>query len=224
MKLITIGNYKTQKGEKLGYLTGILHLAPASLSGFNVCPNSSEGCRKACLNTAGKGRYSNVQIARKNRTLRFFNEREQFMADLMHDVATIARRAKKNGMTPAIRPNGTSDILTLGVAVAKAFPEIQVYDYTKNAKTFDKALPANYHLTFSRSETNEGECLKLLKKGFNVAMVFDRLPETYKGFKVVSGDDTDLRFLDEKGVIVGLSAKGRAKHDKTNFVIRTQKT
>ena len=42
--------------------------------------------------------------------------------------------------------------------------------------------------------------------------------ETWKGFEVVNGDETDLRFLDKKGVVVGLIEKGRAKKDETGFV------
>jgi hypothetical protein len=222
MKLLTTKNYKTLKGEAFGYATAILHLAPFKLSGKNVCPKASKGCSQSCLNTAGHGRYSNVQNARKNRTLRFFNEREVFERDLIADIETQIRRARKNNLIPAIRPNGTSDLPALAIKMAKSFPEVQFYDYTKIAKTFEKELPKNYHLTFSRSENNENECFEVLKKGYNVAMVFDKLPKTYKGYKVVDGDKSDLRFLDKKGVIVGLSAKGKARHDKSGFVIRTE--
>ena len=55
MKLLTTGNPKLMKGEKKGYLSFVLHLAPADLSGYNVCPMASDGCRAACLNTAGRG-------------------------------------------------------------------------------------------------------------------------------------------------------------------------
>ena len=219
MKLLTTKNYKTEKGLAFGYSTAILHLAPFTLSGKNVCPKASNGCAKACLNTSGHGRYAMVQNARKNRTLRFFNDKTQFEMDLIADIKTVVRRAGKNGLIPTVRINGTSDLPTLAIKTAKLFPDVQFYDYTKIAKTFEKELPKNYHLTFSRSETNEGECLELLKKGVNVAMVFKSMPKTYKGFEVVSGDDSDLRFLDKKGVIVGLSAKGRAKHDTSGFVI-----
>ncbi len=87
--------------------------------------------------------------------------------------------------------------------MADQFSDVQFYDYTKIVKTFDRVLPANYHLTFSRSESNQAEVLKVLANGGNVAVVFNNLPETYLGYKVISGDETDLRFLDEKNVIVG---------------------
>ena len=111
------------------------------------------------------------------------------------------------------------------------FPDVQFYDYTKNYLRFDKVLPSNYHLTFSRSETNEAKSLELLKRGFNVAMVFDKLPTEYQGFEVINADNDDLRFLDPKGVICGLkykkmTGKGGAEKNKvafeSGFVIRTQ--
>lgn len=209
------------KGEKLGYATAILHLAPYTLSGKNVCPKASEGCAKACLNTSGHGRYAMVQNARKNRTLQFFNERVQFEKDLAKDIETFIRRSKKNDLIPVIRLNGTSDLPTLAIKFAKQFPDIQFYDYTKIAKTFErKDLPENYHLTFSRSEKNASEVEKVLKQGGNVAVVFENLPDTYLGYKVVNGDDSDLRFLDAKNVVVGLTAKGKAKYDNSGFVVR----
>lgn len=226
MKLLTTKNYKTEKGLAFGYSTAILHLAPFTLSGKNVCPKASNGCAKACLNTSGHGRYAMVQNARKNRTLRFFNDKTQFELDLIEDIKTVIRRAGKNDLIPTFRINGTSDLPALAIKMAKNFENVQFYDYSKVKKTFEKELPKNYHLTFSRSETNENECIEILEKGFNVAMVFAKeLPKTYKGYKVVSGDDSDLRFLDGKGkngkgLIVGLSAKGRAKHDLTGFVVR----
>jgi hypothetical protein len=48
---------------------------------------------------------------------------------------------------------------------------------------------------------------KVLSLGHNVAIVFDELPEHYKGYKVISGDESDLRFKDEKNVVVGLKYK-----------------
>lgn len=208
------------KGEVQGYLTGILMLSPFNLSGKNVCPNASPGCAFACLNTSGHGRYQRTQKARLRRTELFFNNRNQFFSDLKQDIETLVRRAKKNGLKPCIRLNGTSDIFTLAIRMAGEFPDVQFYDYTKNVASFGKVLPKNYHLTFSRSEINEKDAMLVLANGFNVAMVFESLPKTYKGYKVVNGEKSDLRFLDKKNVIVGLTAKGRAKKDKTGFVIR----
>lgn len=220
MELLTVSNNKTLKSIEFGFHTGILHLAPFTLSGKNVCPKASNGCASACLNTSGHGAFSNVQKARKDRTLMYFNEREEFLLKLERDIFRIQKQAVKKNLKPALRLNGTSDLPALAIKFAKKFPAIQMYDYTKIAKTFEKELPENYHLTFSRSETNENECLEILAKGYNVAMVFAKVPKTYKGYKVVDGDIHDLRFLDEKGVIVGLKAKGKARKDDSGFVIQ----
>ena len=102
------------------------------------------------------------------------------------------------------------------------FNHIKFYDYTKHDIQLRKnALKLdNYHLTFSRCEDNERKALNYLINGYNSAFVFkSKIPSKYKGFKVFNGDDTDLRFLDPKNVIIGLLAKGSAKKDKTGFVI-----
>ena len=44
------------------------------------------------------------------------------------------------------------------------------------------------------------------------------MPVDYLGLPVFNGDESDLRFLDPKQVIVGLYAKGKAKKDETGFV------
>ena len=51
------------------------------------------------------------------------------------------------------------------------------------------------------------KAIALLKKGFNVAWVFNKLPTEHKGFKVINGDESDNRIGDEKNVIVGLRYK-----------------
>jgi len=226
-KLLSKGNQKLAKGEKFGFLTVGIHLAPASLSGHNVCPMASKGCRLACLNTSGHGAYKFVQRSRIEKTKRFFNDRNAFMAQLIKELGAAERKAKREGQTLAVRLNLTSDVQWEGIkfegkTVFDYFPHIQFYDYTKIARRFlSKPLPANYHLTFSRSESNEAQAEVLASMGHNVAVVFSGkvLPSHYMGRKVVSGDKTDLRFLDEKGVIVGLTTKGKAKKDKSGFVV-----
>lgn len=223
MRLLTIGNTKTTKGEAMGYLTFIMHLAPSTLSGYNTCPMASAGCASACLNTAGRGRFTATQEARIRKTRWFFENRDGFMAQLVKDIEAAIRKAKRENMTPVFRLNGTSDIRWESVAVGafrnvmEMFPAVQFYDYTKLTNRRD--IPANYHLTFSRSETNETDALRMLAQGMNVAVVFDTLPEKWAGVKVIDGTETDLRFLDEECVIVGLVAKGKARKDTSGFTI-----
>jgi len=225
MKLLTTNNYKTTKGEKKGVLTGILYLAPAKISGYEVCPMRSEGCTAACLYTAGMGAFSTVQQARIGKTKAFFEDRDNFLTQLRKDIKALIKKAAKQDMTPAIRLNGTSDIEWTRLGIMNEFPDVQFYDYTKVFNRLEKEIPSNYHLTFSQHETNAHECLQALKLGYNVATVFstkkgEDLPSNWNMFPVVDGDETDLRFMDPKGgYIVGLRAKGRARKGENNFII-----
>ena len=220
MRLLTIENAKTVKGEKLGYLTGILYLAPAHESGvMNICPMSTEGCRKDCLYTAGRGVFTAIIAARVRKTQWLASDREGFMAQLRKDIGSLVTRAKREGLTPAVRVNGTSDLPWLAQAMAVEFPAVQFYDYTKIPRPWARTL-SNYHLTFSLSESNYVDALEVLRQGMNVAVVFNvkrgqPLPDTWNGVPVVDGDAHDLRFLDAHrlALVVGLRAKGRARKD-----------
>ncbi len=218
-------NAKTVKGQRKGYLTGILYLAPDRLSGlFNACPNASDGCRQTCLYSAGRGAFNSVQKARIAKTVAYVKDREAFLSTLKDNVATVIRKAKAKRMHPVIRLNGTSDIGWERYTVIQAFKTTRFYDYTKNfnrmSAFLDGKLPSNYSLTFSRSEANEAQCIDVLRRGGNVAVVFRKqLPTHWNGYPVISGDENDLRFLDPRGVVVGLTAKGKAKTDTTGFVV-----
>jgi hypothetical protein len=223
-RLLTVQNAKTTKGQKLGILTGILYLAPATESGvMNTCPSSTPECRQACLYTAGRGAFDSVRHGRIRKTLWLARDRAGFVEELKHNVTRLVSRARKMGLQPAVRLNGTSDLPWLAHEVAAAFPEVQFYDYTKHAKPWLRALP-NYHLTFSHSGHNAQECLQALEHGVNVAVVFtsrrgEELPQTWLGYRVIDGDLHDCRFLDTKGVVVGLRAKGAAKASQSPFVV-----
>jgi hypothetical protein len=227
MKLLSTANPKIQKGTKLGYLSFILHLAPATLSGKETCPKRTAGCTAACLNTAGrggmfkKGENTNmIQQARIRKTKMFFEQREAFLAQLAKDIKLGIKQAAKLGLTPVFRLNGTSDLSVEKWGIIEQFPTVQFYDYTKVLGRKVAHLP-NYHLTFSAADGNDADVAKAIAQGMNVAMVFDKLPETFMGRTVMNADETDLRFLDPKGTIAGLKAKGRAKKDTTGFVRRT---
>lgn len=228
--LFSVVNAKTIKGEKKGYRTYLIYLAPAKVSGYQVCASASVGCAEACLFTAGMGSFANVKAGRIAKTLRLFEERETYMTDMVKGIRTSIASANRANMIPVFRPNGTSDVRYEHIPVTvdgieypnvmTAFPNVQFYDYSKHTNRHD--LPANYHLTLSRSETNESECLSHLANGGNVAVVFSgKLPETWNGYRVISGDDDDLRFLDPANVVVGLTAKGKAKKDTSGFVVKS---
>jgi hypothetical protein len=223
--LLLIGqDYKTVKGQSKGYLTGILYLA----SGKKVCPNATKGCLAACLVTSGKGIFNSVKQARKAKTDLFMSDLESFMSSLIKDINKLSRKANKKGLIPVVRLNGTSDISwenvknSQGKTIFDLFPDIQFYDYTPSLKRVVENKVKNYYLLHSTKETmtSEHEGLFALKRGYNTAIVFDYIPENYRGYKVINGDETDLRFLDDKGVIVGLTAKGKAKKDSSGFVKR----
>jgi hypothetical protein len=229
MKLLSIGNPKILKGMKQGFMTYILHLAPADVSGYNTCPKATAGCKAACLNTAGRGgmfkrgESTNViQEARKRKTRFFFEDRENFLATLKDDIRKAIRQSEKKGLVPVFRLNGTSDISWEKYGVIQEFPNVQFYDYTKILGRKVNGL-ANYHLTFSAADGNDLDVFRAIKEGYNIATVFGikkslPMPETYEGVSVFNGDDSDLRFLDPKGVVVGLYAKGKAKKDTSGFV------
>jgi hypothetical protein len=229
--LLSSNNAKTVKGEKMNYKTFIMYLSPFTLNskGVNLCPMASNGCANACLFESGfGGLYENVKNGRLEKTEFYLSNRMAFLDKLVDEITKLETKYKDSEFTLAIRLNGTSDIsfekqiTSNGKTIFDTFPNIQFYDYTKNYTRFNKVLPSNYHLTFSRSEINHEIAMELLSKGVNVAMVFEKLPETYNGYKVVNGDETDLRFLDDKGVIVGLkykknTSKGGAEKNKEAF-------
>lgn len=234
MKLLSYSNTKTVKGEKLGVKTAILYLSPGSISGFNVCAFASDGCLISCLYTSGMGIFSNVKASRLAKTKLFLSNRKAFIEMLKKDIQAHIKRAEKEGMNPAVRLNGTSDIAWElekgfdGLNLMESFPDVAFYDYTKSPLRGLKyqlgKLPSNYHLTFSRSESNQAQVNSLIGK-VNVAMVFstkkgEALPLEYMGRKIIDGDETDARFLDESGVIVGLRSKGSGKKDESGFVIQ----
>jgi hypothetical protein len=241
MILLSTGNPKILKGQSQGYMTFILHLAPYTLSGHNTCPKATPGCAAACLNTAGRGgmfkRGENtnvIQKARIRKTNWFFGDRASFMAALVNDIQKAIRHAENRGYIPVFRLNGTSDlawekypVIRNGIEyknIFDAFSTVQFYDYTKILGRKIKDIQ-NYHLTFSKAESNRFDVAYALNLGYNVAVVFSTkkgaaLPDNYLNRPVFNGDESDLRFLDPKNVVVGLYAKGRAKKDASGFVVQ----
>jgi len=222
------GDAKTIKSQKLNtertYVTGIMYLAPHKLSGANVCPMAEQaGCVDGCLNSAGMGKFSNVQKARIAKTAWFNLDPKGFLDALKQDIDRFASWAIRKGLTPTIRLNGTSDIRFERYGVPQAFPELQFYDYTKLHNR--KGLPENYSLTWSYSQASKAYSDRLgdvIKSGMNAAVVFrNSIPASFKSVPTIDGDKHDLRFLDPLGVIVGLKAKGKAVRDQSGFVIDT---
>ena len=228
-KLLALdGNAKTVKGRKAGFMTAILYLTPASGSGENICPMAvMAGCEEPCLNTAGRGAMGSVQLARLRKTLFFNQYKEEFLAQIRREIATLVKKIIKKGYTPLVRLNGTSDIRWENYGIMDAFPTVQFYDYTKIANR--KNIPSNYDLTFSYSGI--AAYMPFVKQamaaGMRIAAVFrtraivERILENHEqfmGMVVVDGDDTDIRHIDPMGVVVALYAKGKAKKDTSGFI------
>jgi hypothetical protein len=208
--------------------TYFLYLAPAKISGYNVCSHSTPECRMGCLYNSGRTKvedYSHKNVikhARLIKTRLFFENRDYFMDWMIVEIKSYQKKAEKDGYYFSIRLNGTSDIdwadkSEFGTTIFEIFPDVQFYDYTKNPHKFINK-PENYHLTFSYTGRNWNICEKLLNMGYNVAVVFDitkkeQLPTSFRGYEVINGDLTDYRPYDDKGVIVGLRYKDCADKD-----------
>ena len=238
-KFFSTDSAKAIKADKFGYLNAINYMAPHDTAGVgNLCPNASDGCKSLCL-----GMYSGqaamvsdlengtnaVRESRIAKSQFFMNERQAFMAEMTNHVRAMIRKADRENKDLAVRPNGSTDIAferiptDNGQPLPIRFPEIQFVDYTKSVRrVLDANRPANYHLTFSLSETNKAEAEQVLAAGFNVAVVFGAgQPATFMGHRVIDGTEHDLRHLDPQPVIVGLDPKGKkAKADTSGFVVR----
>ena len=227
LKLCSVGtNSKTVKGDSDSILTMIMYLSPHTLADRgNVCANATDGCRAICLYSAGRGKFNTVQQARIRRTQLFFDNNVQFKSDLLYDLELFNTYCIDNNLKPYVRLNGTSDIdwqkikLKDNKTAMELFNTIQFYDYTKDMKRRSKY--SNYDITYSYNENMPvTQINKTLNKNNNLAVVFLKtLPSTWNGHEVINGDESDLRPLDKKGVIVGLIAKGLAKTIKTDFVV-----
>jgi hypothetical protein len=243
-RFFSLDSPKAIKAKNYGYLNAINYMAPARLGGVgNLCPHASPGCLALCLGwhsgqagiVAKDAPDSAMNGARRSRVAKarmFMKDRKAFIGEIQAGIDRARRAAKRQGLKLCVRLNGATDIAWEGLApqLFADNPDVQFVDYTKSKK---RALahargqfPANYHLTFSRSETNESECDEVLQAGGNIAVVFaGQKPEMYRGCYVIDGDESDLRHLDKRGApgfVVALSPKGtKAKADQSGFVVRS---
>lgn len=219
-KLLNISsNAKTSKGDDDTRLTAIMYLASSDMSGYDTCENASPQCKKMCLISAGRGRMTNVQQARINRTKLFFENQKAFLKQLDEEISLFHRYCIEHGLKAYARLNGTSDLNFIDLKIREdkdifeLYTDIEFYDYTKD---FKRTSPYdNYYILYSRSENTENNVVtSLIEEGKNVAVVFDELPDTWLGIEVIDGDLSDVRPVDKQGVVVGLKAKGMAKASK----------
>lgn len=198
-----------------------IYLAPSTLSGFNVCPNS-DYCKENCLNESGHNKVellakrakaqetgedfsdSDINLARILKTRLFFANREVFMRLVVHEINNAMKRAKIIGHFFSVRLNCTSDISPTafvldGKNILQMFPNVSFYDYTKVPKRLEllDKYP-NYDLTWSidGSWKNKVVGLKFLERGGRVAVVYDDdkdMPKAWYGYKTEDGDRSDYR-------------------------------
>lgn len=223
---LTLHSAKTVKGEKVGYLTGILYMSASDSSGVvDICPYASPECKYTCLgHTSGRMVMQNVRQAQLRRTLLYHNDRKKFIEVIEKDIHTVIRKANNKNLIPCFRLNGTSDQPGLSKHFADKFPNVQLYDYTKIPKPWLR-VKDNYHITFSFSEDNIKDAIEAMDHNINVAVVFNTkkgidLPNEWHGYPVYDGDINDLRFLDPKNHIIGLRAKGLAKKLKPSGFVQ----
>lgn len=230
MHLITLNQAKMLKSYKYGFLSGVLNLSPAfKYKGQNTCPNAGQ-CKAYCLQYAGRNGMSMAIEARERRTKLFYDDFKMFKALLISDLYALRKKALKENLIPTFRFNGLSDIEIEDIMpdVFELFSDIQFIDYTKLEKRLFKSnIPKNYHLTYSINEKTNDNLVKNIYENtrFNCAKVFNKLPVSMsvlidnKKLKISSGDDSDLRHLDKRGHIVGLTYKTA----KFNKVLKNKK-
>ena len=227
-------NPKAVKAQKLGWLNAINYMAPHRLAGVgDLCGNASKGCIALCLgvHSGNAAMYPAVIRSRIRKAQWFMKDRKAFIAEMTVHIARAVKAAKTAQLRLCIRLNGATDLAWEGLSPATFAdnPDVQFVDYTKSVKRAiahaEGRMPSNYHLTFSRSETNEADCHRVLAAGGNVAVVSTLAPPFHTGFygaRVIDGDESDLRHLDPRGVVVWLSPKGgKARADRSGFVVRS---
>ena len=234
-RLLSTDNPKAAKAADFGWLNGIHYMAPATLSGFNLCARSTPQCEELCLGwragqasmVANPDDMNAVRLSRIAKAQAYMTDRAAYMDMLCRAVDRLRVQGERFGLSVCVRPNGSTDVPFERVPVTwrgaryenimAAFPSVQFTDYTKRWERFERPLPANYHLTFSRADGNSERALMLLDRGINVAVVSrrhdpkrGRYLEQWCGYAAINGDEHDLRHLDPKGVVVALSPKGPA--------------
>lgn len=224
-KLLKIGGENTKIAKTLKLAGGAVRIASLSMMPDAVlCPGSkAAGCREGCLESAGRGAMSNVSAGRQARTDYWHADRAGFLDQLRRELRAFVNTCQRQGVRPVARLNVLSDIAWEEHGIPQEFPEILFYDYTKRAARLGKT-PENYQLLFSYSgrEQYGKQVEKAEQSSAPMAVVFNGpMPEFFRGRKVIDGDASDLVNTYAGRVVVGLKAKGKAKADRSGFVVHT---
>ena len=242
-RIFSTDSAKAAKGVNFGYLNAIQYMSPSRSGGHgNLCSHASRHCIELCLGKYSgqaamvldlEGGLNSVRLSRANKARLFMTDRQNYLEQIAKAIFRLIIVAQLLGLKLVIRLNGSTDIAYerikftwdgQRVTLFELFPTVQFVDYTKNpTRLYSPTRPANLSLTLSYSGDNITECLRALAAGHNVAVVFGTavLPDRFFGHRVISGDLHDLRHLDPRGVVVGLTPKGaKAKRTTTPFIVR----
>lgn len=235
-RLLGDGDGNTKLRKNTVETAGLSLSAHKSAGLGNLCPFASDGCVNACLDHQGLASvFANIRRSRMAKTVLWYQERNWFFGKLRAEITAARGRAQRAGSILAVRLNVFSDVPWERYSIIGEFPGVQFYDYTKNPQRGGTVRP-NYWLTFSRSETNESDCLRVLESAGNVAVVFadesipatgnrshlQRLPKSWRGFPVIDGDESDVRFDDPRGRtrgrVVGLRLKAHSRTERLHAI------
>lgn len=214
--LLTHPDNQLKLGKSKVYTVG-LTLQHADVSGVETCGWRTDSCTATCVLDNGNGRYNSVQTARNVRTWFLRDHPDAFVVLLVDEIM----KARKHGKV-LVRLNVNSDLRWYRI-IPSLFDgrlrNVSFYDYTKNPAILgtDGMVGVKYRLCYSVSERdkNWNRVHDFVHNGGTVAVVTvrkksDAPPKVFLGLRVVDGDASDNRFR-ERGVIVDLSAKGKAR-------------
>jgi len=206
---------KVELGEGFGYLTTVMYLAPARVSGMQQCAGSTPECVANCLfNKSGHILFHQAGSILKSWALRF--KASEAKARIEQELELHALKAKHKGLKGAVRLNGTSDILHARLWRSAQALGLEAYEYTKLPTSIrrDDGVFRTYSISEAPSSVSLG--LSLVASGGSAAIVVPAAKTKKKAMLElltvleipwVDGDRHDLCFLDA-GKLRVLKAKG----------------
>ena len=218
------GNTKVAKTGNKKNALGDVRMASLSMHPDHIiCPGSkAAGCMDGCLKCAGLAAvYKSINLARQARTDYWHANQTGFLDQLRRELGNFQKLCDKQNVQGVVRLNVLSDIAWEQHDIPQAFPSLFFYDYTKRAARLGKT-PDNYRLMFSYSARHQyrKQVLQAICHDVPIAAVFKNgMPDEFLGREVIDGDQSDLWNVHAGRVVVGLKAKGPAKHNTNGFVV-----
>jgi len=207
--LLNINN-KLEKSELINFGLELTPFTFSQITKVNNC-HGAKSCILNCIFFTGKQNIfksktlelSTTTMKRIRKDFLLQNDRYFFIEKLKSELFLLNATYK----TCAVRLNVVQDIAWADLINFKDYPNIVFYDYTKVKDRLKKNSPIKFTYSVSEKDSKQ-DIINLLKKGFNVSMVFKgQLPKQWENFNVINGDLDDNRYNDPRGVIVGLKYK-----------------